>query len=504
MLNKKSNGDRFYEVINSGHYWYNACDVREIIKRELLGFKPNLILVMSGWNDLNRVRNNTYQTRKQYCNNHFNFLDRFDLKLLLKITLEKVLPNKPVSRPYLNIYEINKKSFSIFEENFYEMIEMTKNAGIDLGLVSLTGVLEKNQTMESINALPQLALHKPKMKQYSQKILIKIDNLYKRLAEENSNVFYINTGSSINSRGKELFFNDQLHGTAAGNRVHAYGIYKNLNNRLEIHDFKETPVDEKGLDPNDVETEYLKGLFATNKIEDLSYATCMAIHKNCTHRNREEYHKINESLLNTPEFPDREFVTSVIEFVLGSMLQFGKEVTKPEIFDLMEKKLNLIIEMRPGLSISHWVLGQLYNFSGNKELGAKHLLNAYRLNPKLRKINFEKHYTRFQNNKVKNPLLEENGLQYFINILNKTPNHIAPYAYYKMIKSAEFPEQKRNLLGLFDKLYYSSPLLFRSIVIKAAEWHKELNQIKEANNIYTIASKLKPNLKENMNQLLAE
>jgi lysophospholipase L1-like esterase len=504
MLNKKSNIDKPYEVINAGHYWYNACDVREIVKRELLSFKPNLILVMSGWNDLNRIRNDAYQTKEQYCDNHFSFFDRFKLKLLLNIALQKYLPKNSSSPPYLNVYKINKKSFSLFEENFHKLIKITKNAGVDLGLISLTGVLERNQTMESIDALPQLALHNSKMKQYSQKVLIQVDNLYRRLAKENSNVFYINTGSSINSRGKELFFNDQLHGTGAGNRVHAYGIYKSLNNRLKIHDFGEAPLDENGLDPNEVEIEYLKGLFATNKIEDLSYSACMVFHENCTHRDREQYHKINESLLNAPGYPDREFVTSVIEFVFGSMLQFSDETAKPEILKILEQKLNLIIEMRPKLSLSHWVLGQLYNLSGKTDLASKYLSKAYQLNPKLKEINYVEFYARYQENRIENPLLEINGLLHFINVIKKSPNYIAPYSYQKMLKSAVSPEAKRKLIGLFENLYFTSPLLLRSIIIKVAEWHVELNQRKQAEKILEIFKMLKPSFKDSINQFQKE
>ncbi len=504
MLNKKSNGDRYFEVINSGHYWYTACDALGMIKRELLGFKPNLVLVMSGWNDFNRVRNNVYQTREEYCDNHHRLIDGSSLYLLLRILLEKYAPSKRSSHPYLNLYEINQKSFSLFEENFHEMIKATKEAGINLGLISLTGVLERNQTAESIENLPQLALHKSEYKKYSQKVLIAIDNMYRRLAKQYSNVFYINTGATINSRGKELYFNDQLHGSGAGYRIHAYGIYKALNKRLKIHEFVENPVGEDGLDPNEVEVEYLKGLFAANKIEDLSYATCMAIHKNCTHRNREEYHERNESLLNSPDYPDREYITSVIEFVFSSILQFGNQVNNPEIFDLMSQKLDEIIKMRPNLALSYWVYGQLYSASGKKNLSTRYLSKAYQLNPKLKDFKANEFYVRYQKDRIENPFFQGSGLSYFIKLLSQSPNYIAPYAYSSIIMNATTPEKRKEALGAFGNLYFTSPLLVRSIFMRAADWSEELGAKEQAKSILEILKTLRPNFKDSINKFQNE
>ncbi len=500
MLNKKTNGDRYYEVINSGHYWYNACDALGMIKRELLDFKPNLVLVMSGWNDFNRVRNNAYQTRDEYCDNHGSFIDRYSLYILLNIILKKNTSSKQSSVPYLNSYEINQKSFSLYEENFHEMIKAAKDAGIDLGLISLTGVLERNQTTESIEALPQLALHKSEYKKYSQKVLIEIDNLYRRLAKQYSNVFYINTGASINSRGKELYFNDQLHGSGAGYRIHAYGIYKALNKKLKIHEFVEEPVGEDGLDPNEVEVEYLKGLFATNKIEDLSYATCMAIHRNCTHRDREEYHKVNESLLNSPDYPDREYATSVIEFVFGSILQFGEQVNNPEIFNLMRQKLDEIIKMRPKLALSYWVYGQLYNVAKKKDLAVQYFSKAYQLNPKLKATNFQNYYLSYQKNQIIDPLFHGTGLLNFIKALTPTPNHVAGYVYFNMLNAAASVEEKKKSFGMFQNLYFTTPLLIRSVAMYAAKRYVEINEKDQAKKMLAILTSLRPNLKKSIDK----
>ncbi len=504
MLNKKTNANRYYEVINSGHYWYTACDALGMIKRELLGFKPNLVLVMSGWNDFNRVRNNAYQTREEYCDNHHTLIDGSSFYLLLRTFLERYAPSKRASRPYLNSYQINQRSFSLFEENFHEMIKVAKVAGIDLGLISLTGVLERNQTIESIEALPQLALHKSEYKKYSQKVLIAIDNMYRRLAKQYSNVFYINTGATINSRGKELYFNDQLHGSGAGYRIHAYGIYKALNKRLKIHEFLEEPVGKEGLDPNEVEVEYLKGLFATNKIEDLSYATCMAIHRNCTHRDREKYHERNESLLNSPDYLDREYVTSVIEFVFGSILQFGGQVNNPEIFNLMKQKLDEIIKMRPKLALSYWVYGQLYNISGKKDLADNYLSKAYLLNPKLKDFEADEFYTRYQKERIENPFFQGPGLLYFIKLLSQSPNHISPYAYFNTIMNATTPEKRKEALGAFGNLYFTSPLLVRSIFMRAADWSEALGAKEQAKSILEILKTLRPNFKETINNFQNE
>ena len=51
MLNDKDNGVT-YQVLNFGVWGYNSCDLKTIYKKEVVGFDPDMIIIMSGWNDI--------------------------------------------------------------------------------------------------------------------------------------------------------------------------------------------------------------------------------------------------------------------------------------------------------------------------------------------------------------------------------------------------------------------------------------------------------------------
>ena len=51
MLNGKDNGVT-YQVLNFGVWGYNSCDLKTFYKKEVVGFDPDMIIIMSGWNDI--------------------------------------------------------------------------------------------------------------------------------------------------------------------------------------------------------------------------------------------------------------------------------------------------------------------------------------------------------------------------------------------------------------------------------------------------------------------
>jgi lysophospholipase L1-like esterase len=497
MLNNNSNQDKSYEVINGGHPWYNSCDVRHLIQRELFAFKPNLILIMSGWNDSIRLQNTTYQTREQYCDNGRTFFDRFDITLLLNIYIDKFFPSSKKENNF-KYNKILEKNFSLFEDNFKEIIRNAQTRGIDIGLVSLISVLNRNHTQAEMATLPQVTLYTEKRRTVSINVAKRVDKLYRRLSKKHDNVFYINTATTINSKGKELYFRDSIHASGAGYRMHAYGIYKTLNKRFKIHpNFKEKPLNEEFLYKDDIEVEYINSIFASNKYEDFSFAACMALHRNCTHFDREKFSLKNQSLLNAPEYPDRDYVSSVIEFAMGTLIHFGESKLHPNVQIIIENRLAEIIKMRPNLSISYWVLGQYYKFIKKKVLSENSLSKAFYLNPKLKSINFEQNYQYYLSNRIENPLTSGN-LYSILKTLQFGPNYKTPYFYFYNIKNIKTKADFNKFQVSFGHLYFSSPLLIRSIFMQAAKLHVKFNEIEQAKNALQLIKTLKPKFKESI------
>jgi len=51
MLNGQNNG-LTYQVLNFGAWGYDSCDLKTIYKNDVVGFDPDMIIIMSGWNDI--------------------------------------------------------------------------------------------------------------------------------------------------------------------------------------------------------------------------------------------------------------------------------------------------------------------------------------------------------------------------------------------------------------------------------------------------------------------
>ena len=95
MLNRFSTGKRKIEVINAGVWGYTSCQVMKRYKKEILGLKPDLILLMSGWNDINKMRTAGITKRSQYCMNHHPILVRSNLFRFLRLQISETFKRTP-------------------------------------------------------------------------------------------------------------------------------------------------------------------------------------------------------------------------------------------------------------------------------------------------------------------------------------------------------------------------------------------------------------------------
>ena len=90
--------------------------------------------------------------------------------------------------------------------------------------------------------------------------------------------------AQIEKKGKKFFISGISHPTGEGNRLLAYAIVKAIHEELKITPSFEKPYsDDQTLKQNQLEIEYLKSLFISNNIEDISYSGCVSLHQHCCH-----------------------------------------------------------------------------------------------------------------------------------------------------------------------------------------------------------------------------
>ena len=74
MLNQSKTSEKYFQVINAGMWGHNTCQIKTRFQNEIVDLKPDLLILMSGWNDINKFRSADITNPKQYCESHRPFL----------------------------------------------------------------------------------------------------------------------------------------------------------------------------------------------------------------------------------------------------------------------------------------------------------------------------------------------------------------------------------------------------------------------------------------------
>ncbi len=444
MLNFSKNPSQYFQVINAGRWSYTSCDVKVLFERDILSFRPDVVLVMAGGNDAYLLNNPNILNQQDYCYKPNSVLDRFAFYRLFK---KKFSPINEA--PKMN-FEILDKNLGFYKENLRKIVELGQTHNIQVGFVSPPAVYENGVALENLQEFPQLSKMDKTKINYFKKIGLAFNNTMQELASAHKNAFFIDSGISAKTRGKELFFHDDSHANGEGYRVIAYEIYKTLNQKMNLQRPIKPPYEFSKVSPNQLEVEYLKSLFSSYGMEDLSYAGCVTFHNKCTDF----------------EFPgeDRLYTLSVISFTIGSLLLFEEQIE--EVGNLLESSIENAIKIKPNFSLLYWVKGELMKALGKQKLSEISFKEAYQLNPALQEISFKEQYRKFRKGYRPNPFMI--SLKRIIEILKRSPNHIAPYTYFRSLRQKGL--NKENLpknLELYISLYYTSPLLIRSIFEEA-------------------------------------
>ena len=450
MLNRSSTGKRKIEVINAGVWGYTSCQVAKRYKKEIIDLKSDLILLMSGWNDINKLRASNIKRKSQYCMGHHPRLVQSNIFRFLRL---KIKENFNKSSAELG-NRVLHKNIKFYMENLREIIEGAKINKTDVVLVSLPGLYEGGH-IDNFSGYAQFNRLSSREINYRQKVLVLINSLKRKLAEDYKHVFYVDNGLSPLTAGKSKFFADTVHPTGAGNRVLAFQLFKYLNERYKFGETFNENYREESWSRNKLELEYLKSIFASNRIEDLSFSGCLALHEGiCTNMSTsEKFYSVRKYL----------HVTGTVEFVLGSMLQYPFAINNSNIWKFLEGLMKKSIEANSDFSLSHWVFGTLYSIVGENDLANKYLDRAYEMNPLLKGFSFKKNADEFNKIFKKNPFLFD--YIKFVDVIKQQhkPGQWFEKFHFQMQDKALNIKSQEEAVGRHIEFYYTAPLLAQSI-----------------------------------------
>ena len=465
MLNQSSTGKRKTEVINAGVWGYTSCQVMKRYKKDIVDLKPDLILLMSGWNDINKIRTSGITKRSQYCMNHHPVLVRSNIFRFLRFKTGDAFKKNP-SELGVEVFQENSKYYL---ENLREIIEDAGLNGTHVVLVSLPSLFE-TRALDKFSGYEQFGRYSLQEIEYRQRAVIYINSLKKKLSEEYQHVFYIDNGVSPLTVGKSKFFSDTIHPTGAGNRVLAFQLFKYLNERYKFDRTFHQKYREESWSKNKLELEYLKSIFASNQTEDLSFSACLALtHGVCTYKHG--------------SVPKHAYMTGINEFVLGIILRFPILTKNSDSKNIFESLMKTAIALDPDFSASYWIFGTFYSITGEKELARKYLNESFKINPLLSDFSFIKNVNRFLKQFQRDPFVIDP-----MRLFNFTYNARAPGVHYTTFNthlSAEYLDKKLpgEAIGRHMEFYYLAPLLGRSIFSRAASYLKNRQEPDLANKI---------------------
>ena len=219
------------EVINAGVEGYSSEYVLKRLKYDILQYKPDIITVYVGWNDLYAVNPLSPWSSKKLTG-LANFLNKFYLyKAFRRVIFLSIKPKLDHLITLSNAINADAAIYDKFEpenykNNLKEIIKVCRENNIKVILINLTSILSDNMSQEDIKKVhyPYFTSDIEKLKTlqtiYNQAI--------EQVAQEN-NTPQIDLNSAINKiSNKGALFFDTMHPYCEGQKIIAETIFNDL------------------------------------------------------------------------------------------------------------------------------------------------------------------------------------------------------------------------------------------------------------------------------------
>jgi len=139
LLNSQSSHERF-EVINAGIAGYNSQNARDRLIEDILQYKPDMVTIYIGWNDLMKVNPNNLSATGRYTWLARLMEQSYLMKVYRKLIFYYLRPlvMKPKSSGNeLDVYVFDHFVPLTYQENLETMIQILQKRGIQALLMTL-------------------------------------------------------------------------------------------------------------------------------------------------------------------------------------------------------------------------------------------------------------------------------------------------------------------------------------------------------------------------------
>jgi len=135
LLNQNLTKPKF-EVINAGMTGYSTFQGLRFLKREILGFHPDIIIFSYGWNDMcpSEREDKDQKFPPQWILNLDDFLSRSRFYSFLKFEIMNLLKSKQPQDEKKLVYRVSIKDY---QENLKELAKIAQGSGIKVFFLSL-------------------------------------------------------------------------------------------------------------------------------------------------------------------------------------------------------------------------------------------------------------------------------------------------------------------------------------------------------------------------------
>lgn len=424
LKNNPPSANLNYEVLNGGVGGYTSIQAQRSLVRDLIKFDPDLVVWMSGWNDIQQSFNDRWYP--DILLQKKSRLTKFATYEILKQFFGRLLTVSGAKAQYKTF---NEEALLYYKKNTENTITFLKEKGIDIWLLSLPIAYAPDDPANG-NAF-QIAFGDKKSTSAEVEMTLLTYKRYLNVMKELSsryNIPLVNSGLSENVSGKRYFFTDILHPNNSGNKVIAYNLYKqfvyknnfyNIANRSVFNDFWEAELLYGNISNTKKHDDYLsnlgvqlKGTFFNNK-KSVNAIICEFV-INLIKAGGLEDPYIQKHLLvllkmgmeALPEYPLTYFIYGKIMKEMLNAREADKFFSKMSLHDkrfdikkalnadvqankswrIDQKKFFVLLEsIHPNLKmeIFHNILSRLFGTFGEYDLGIDYARKALSDNPQL-------------------------------------------------------------------------------------------------------------------------
>lgn len=222
VLLNKDKGE--FEVINTGVPNYASIQTLILLKQRLLVLSPDIVVVSIGWNDLVfATYDNWYPQMPVKDGPRIKFIRRLNNFMFVKLfnAIAERIKAYFVKEPKVKAL-LNENAVRAFEKNLEEIVNISKEKGIKVILITLPTSLHKN-----MNAAE---LEKARQKHFKDvndmmKAVTTLNDIIRQVALKNGAVLFETDFSSLDNLDKDKYFVDYCHFNKEGSKKFSEEFY---------------------------------------------------------------------------------------------------------------------------------------------------------------------------------------------------------------------------------------------------------------------------------------